>query len=133
MSEEILFESDNCLITYDSIGKWIYFKPFGLFTPVQAKDVCERVIDGLKLKKVNKVMNDQRFLKGTVWNGIGEWVNNDWFPRAMAAGMAHVALMQPADILSRTTSDKAVKGQKINDVITMFVDFEEAKKWLKDQ
>lgn len=130
---EILFETNNCLITYESTGNWIHFKTFGLFTAVQAKDVCEKLIEQIKIKRVNKVLNDQRFLKGTVWSSIGDWVNNDWFPRAIAAGMVHVALMEPEDILSRTTSDKAVKGKKINDIITMFTDFEEAKKWLIQQ
>lgn len=91
---------------------------------------------GLNLIKEKKskrwLANMQKM--GAVGAAEQEWSSNDWFPRALAAGITYMALVIPESAISEMTVENIMsKVEGTNLVTHYFSDVSEAKKWLASQ
>lgn len=91
---------------------------------------------GLQLiidKRSTKWLADLRNL-GVVAQEDQEWSNNNWFPRALIAGITHMAIVQPANIISKWSVDRILeKVANTNLTIHYFDDLDKARQWLNEQ
>lgn len=85
----------------------------------------------LQQKKVSRWLGDCRLL-GPMTQADQQWINQDWHPRAAAAGMRWVAIVLPKAAVARLgmTSIKARVNQ-VDLVMSNFADLESARAWLR--
>lgn len=90
-------------------------------------------IDLLQRKRASRWLGDCRLL-GPVTLADQQWTNQDWHPRAAAAGMRWVALVSPKAAVARLSLKYIVT--KVNNtelVFNNFDDVESARAWLRSQ
>jgi hypothetical protein len=62
-----------------------------------------------------------------------EWVIEDWTPRALEAGIMHLAMVLPKNGWAKMAVEEYTEaGGKNEMIITYFKDVESAKKWFRD-
>jgi hypothetical protein len=85
----------------------------------------------LQQKRVSRWLGDCRLL-GPVTQADQQWMNQDWHPRAVAAGMRWVALVLPRAAVGRLAIRYVI--MKLNQAelaINNFDDLESARAWLR--
>ncbi|WP_066837005.1 hypothetical protein [Rufibacter ruber] len=63
------------------------------------------------------------------------WIDREWFPRAEAAGVTHLAFLTPEDFFGKMSIEATNKlaQQKSRIVIAYFTAAEDARRWLQAQ
>jgi hypothetical protein len=132
MAQEILYESKNLIIGYDSDEGWMYTDWIGYQSAGDIKSGGEKMIECLKAAKATKVLNDNTHIPG-MWGGAAEWAGTDWLPRMVEAGLEHFAWVYSPSVLSRISASSAIKagGEHAEGRIRMFFDMDSAKRWLR--
>jgi hypothetical protein len=87
----------------------------------------------LRQKRACRWLSDARLL-APISQADQRWLNNDWLPRMIAAGLRWSAVVSPRAAVSRLTVKQIVS--KINNVSLVtdhFDDLEAARSWLRSQ
>lgn len=126
---EALYKDKFIELYYDEKCHWIYANWQDYQTMESIKTGGEQMLNSLKMKKCNKVLNDNQLVKGT-WSFATEWITTDWFPRMVGAGLKHFAWIYSPDIFSKFSTDKATKSNP-NDIIQTFKSLNDGKSWLQ--
>ena len=91
----------------------------------------EKGLELVKKKATGKWLADMRNM-GVLSQADQNWSNEDWFPRALAAGINRMALIVPSSTLSKMAVDAIMSKVEGTDLETAyFDDVEKAKKWLR--
>lgn len=102
----------------------------------QGADFREGLDAGLKILSENKGrrwLADLRQL-GVVTQADQKWSNEDWFPRAIQAGIKHMALVVPHSALARMSVNQIMsKVEGIGLVSHYFDSADDARTWLSGQ
>lgn len=99
----------------------------------ELRTVLDMGIDLLVERKAKRWLGDLRHL-GPVTREDQRWTAESWLPRAIAAGMAHLALVSPRKIVAQMAVKSFmnnVKGHAL--IVGNFEDIETARAWLRDQ
>ncbi len=102
----------------------------GYATSAEFRAANERILGVIAEHKAAKLLGDvARF----VLIGMEDqaWLNNDWIPRAMAAGLRHVALVQPSYYFNKVAVESV--GAKLDPArveLAFFGDISAAREWL---
>lgn len=96
-------------------------------------DFREALDTGYKLfiqKKSSRWLADTRYM-GPMAREDQEWLNNDWFPRMVKAGMRRMAVMVPHKVVTQMTVRRVLSkvGHK-EFTLAYFDDLEDARNWL---
>lgn len=86
----------------------------------------------LKTKRASRWIADVRKL-GPVRQVDQTWVNQDWFPRAIDAGLRYLATIQPKSAIARMSIKQIMS--KVNDAEvfnSFFDDLELARQWIRN-
>ncbi|MEM1136010.1 MAG: hypothetical protein AAGI07_09230 [Bacteroidota bacterium] len=124
-----LFKNRHIEVSYDSKNHWIYCNWQNYQTLESIKEGGEQIILHLKKNKCNKILNDNRLVKGT-WTFATEWITTNWFPRVIGAGLTHFAWIYSPDVFSKFSTDQVAKSNS-NDIIRKFNNIEEGESWLR--
>ena len=63
-----------------------------------------------------------------------KWANEDWFPRALQAGLKRLAIIVGADVFNQMSVEQIMNNVESLDLTTQYFDSEEkAKAWLATQ
>lgn len=85
----------------------------------------------LKQTRVSRWLGDCRLL-GPMTQADQQWINQDWHPRAAAAGMRWVALVLPKAAVARLGLTYIIKRVEQSELaINNFTDIESARAWLR--
>lgn len=85
----------------------------------------------LKQKKVSRWLGDCRLL-GPMTQADQQWINQDWHPRAAAAGMRWVAIVLPKASVARLGLTYIRSRMNQADLVMCnFADLESARAWLR--
>ncbi len=96
------------------------------------KIILNRGVDLLKQHKAKKWLSDNREIDPHSEED-GKWVNNDWLPRAVAAGWKYWALVVPDDVKGRINMAEFVDSfYNIGIRIMVFTNPNEAMMWLEN-
>ena len=88
-------------------------------------------VDLLEQKKASRWLGDCRLL-GPVSQADQQWTNQDWHPRAAAAGMRWVALVSPKAAVARMSLRYIITRVNNADLVfNNFDDMESARQWLR--
>lgn len=121
------FENSNAAIHIDKEAKAVVVV-WKKITPEEYKEVLNK---GLEILKENGYSNwfADTTNHGAVNRELQEWVDKDWTPRALQAGLKRLTYNLPASVLSQMSIESLV--QVMGDVtIHAFGSYDEAKKWL---
>ena len=130
-----LHKQDNGILDFDSsvpclVGTFVGFMPDDEF-----KDFLNLALNYMieKKKEYGTIAWLPDATEFTV-NNSEEWAAKDWNPRALAAGIRHVAFVLSKDVFGQTQINHYLElneSQTGNQMQTaMFEDLESAKKWL---
>ncbi len=90
-------------------------------------------LDVLKEKGAVNWITDTRQL-GVMTLEDQQWFNEDWSPRAVQAGLAHLALVLPANLLEKMAVHSVISKTQFGSVeIAHFDGVDHAKAWLKSK
>ena len=88
-------------------------------------------ISVIRQKRASRWLADLRRL-GPIRQVDQQWTNEDWFPRAVAAGVRAMALVSPTAAVSRMSVQQIMSRVKEIELVTAyFDDLEEARTWLR--
>ena len=127
----IYFESNFLDISYDEsinavIMNWKSFTTFD-----ELKQGLNKGLELLASKKARKWLGNVCKL-GALGEDEQRWSNNDWFPRALAAGVKKMAVVVSTDIFNQMTVEEImVKIPEIDLNSQTFDNFDKAYYWLK--
>lgn len=100
---------------------------------VEGPDFKKGLNTGLELvqeKGTHKWLADLRRL-GVVTQEDQEWSNTDWFPRAITAGLTHMAIVVPHNIIAKWSVDRIMSKVEGTNLTTHYFDnVEQAREWL---
>ncbi|RNI23354.1 STAS/SEC14 domain-containing protein [Rufibacter latericius] len=79
------------------------------------------LVDTSKIKVIQKESQD--------------WINNEWFPKAINAGVTHMAFLIPQDFFGKMSVESTNKhmAQRGDIEIQYFTDAKSARRWLRSK
>jgi hypothetical protein len=123
----VLYETRFLHIVHNSDTGILQCVWTGYQTEEGIKEAGQAIINIIKEKGVKKILNDNQLVKGS-WKEVAGWVNEDWFPAIMEAGVTRFAWVYSKDVFARYSARKAAGNTKI---IKLFSKVEDAKQWLE--
>jgi hypothetical protein len=107
------------------IGNWD-----GFVSENDYKEGLNKMIDFYVEKKVNKWIANLTKMEA-ISPELQDWANNDWFPRALQAGVKYMAVIVPEDVFNQFAVENIMT--KAGDALTThyFHKVDDAKEWIK--
>jgi hypothetical protein len=117
---------------YLAPGQVLYIRWYGNLT---ADEVIRGVREGSKLMATypfTRVLNDKREAIGD-WSEALPWLEYEWLPAAVAAGIQAIAYLLSPDLKSQIVSQKFMDdiGRQLH--TALFLHEEPARRWLQQQ
>ena len=110
---------------------WLQWKSYVEGAP--GGEGLNRGIELLRSKRATRWLADVRML-GPVRQVDQQWVNQDWFPRVINAGLRSMATVSPQSAIARMSMRQIMRKVNEIDIITAdFDDLEQARVWLRSQ
>ncbi len=116
-------------IQHEEAYRGIYADWRGEVTVEDVKQGAEKVLEQVQIHGCINLLNDNRELTGS-WDGANEWIEKDWMPRVVAAGLQKFAHMVSADIFAAMSVEEMVTRASGFEM-RIFEDEHEAKAWLQ--
>lgn len=123
----VLYESSFLNISHDNEMGTLSCVWTGFQTDEGIKEAGAIILGIIEEKGVKKILNDNRLVKGS-WKDVASWVNEDWFPAIIKAGVTKFAWIYSKDIFARYSAKKAAGNTEI---IKVFENVEDARRWLE--
>lgn len=98
------------------------------------KDISNKAIIMLAEKKATKILVDTSGMK-VIPKENQEWIQGDWFPRAIQAGLKTMAFITPRNIfgeVSTKATNQKVEDEQLPVSLEYFYNKEEAVEWLNN-
>jgi hypothetical protein len=125
-----LIDNKYAKLVYDQDRKIVQHCFHAALDSENLRAVLNKGVDMLKTHRATKWLSDNREI-GPHSPEDGAWVNNDWLPRAVAAGWKYWALVVPHDTMARMNMGEFVNSFYERGVrIMVFTDIAEAWDWL---
>ncbi len=126
MTKTILLEQKNIVVEYNEKLNYLYLRWIGFQKEEDIYQSGEKVLEIFKGLECNKVLNDNREVRGP-WNKASEWTQTYWFPKMIEAGLQKFAWVFPENLFAELSATKAMPN---NELIHKFQTYESAEKWL---
>jgi hypothetical protein len=101
----------------------------GWAKPAEFQAANDALIQAITDHHGTKVLGDSRQIK-VIQKTDQEWVNRDWFPRILAAGLTRMALVLPTSGLAKMNIDQVVSRVADRLDVAYFATLDDARKWL---
>ena len=101
----------------------------GWAKPAEFRAANDALVQAIVDHHGSKVLGDSRQIK-VIQKTDQDWVNRDWFPRILAAGLTRMALVMPASGLAKMNIDDMVSRVADRLDVAYFATLEDARKWL---
>ncbi len=129
-SLKLFFSDDYITIEYHKVNHWLYVDWKGYQTERSVKEGCENILSGIIQYGCNKVLNDNTNVVG-IWTPAAQWVGSNWLPRMVNAGLQYFAWVYSPAMLSKISTDEALKHTPTLSVVKTFQDIKSATQWLQ--
>lgn len=129
----LLSGTDECDIFYNETLGVVQTRWKGIYVSGDKfRKILNGIIDALSEKKASTVIADARNMK-VIAEADRQWIIDDWYPRALAAGFRCQALVVTKDTFNEQAIKLIVMKYDDDDVKTRyFVSTEEAEEWVKN-
>ncbi len=130
MSEQIIFQSPSAILRYHPDGI-VHHEFLTRMVGAAFRDVLNQGLTQLQKTHATKWLSDDR--KNTVLEEADEtWARSNWFPRAVAAGWKHWAIVNPQKAVGQLQMNRHAKAFEMGGItVQMFSTPVEALAWLR--
>ena len=130
-AEELLYKGKNSKIYWNSKECWVHTDRDDFTHGDDLRQSFDKVLEILRDRGCSTILAD--FTDFMVGNGEDQqWVIDDWFPRAMDAGMRYLAVISPRFRVGKLTTDVVTGKFKHPDLkVAHFNTVEKAVEWLR--
>ncbi len=101
----------------------------GWAKPAEFRAANDALVTAIVDHHGTKVLGDSRLIK-VIQQTDQDWINSDWFPRILAAGLTRMALIIPASGLAKMNIDDMVSRVANQLDVAYFPTLDEARQWL---
>ena len=128
-----LFSSNECDIFYNETLDVIQTRWKGIFVSGEEfRKILDEMINALSLKKASTIIADAREMK-IISEADRQWIIDDWYPRALAAGFRCQALVVTKNSFNEQAIKLIVVKYNNEDVKTKYFQSpEDAYTWVKE-
>nr|WKN39872.1 STAS/SEC14 domain-containing protein [Tunicatimonas sp. TK19036] len=114
---------------YNETTHWLYTRWMGDVTLEDVKKGGEEILKQVQVHSCAKVLNDNRDVTGS-WDEANDWIQQDWMPRMIAAGLRKFAhIISPDIFAAMSVEEMATRASGYE--MRIFEDIGEAKAWLR--
>ena len=137
IAREQVYEDGIVRIYWDGRAKYVELEGKGAagITGAQVRASLERLLEVVKKKMSRKIMADTAKMDKIDVEDL-LWMETDWLPRCLKAGVKYVAVVPPKSLGSHMALDKLtekVDPGASGHVRRFFADAESARKWISQQ
>lgn len=124
--------SDALRIYYNEKANCIITRSIGFVYDTELKTFLDKIIIFLKEKNTNKLIVDLTY-RQTYTVEDQEWIDKDWFPRALQAGLTYFGYVMPDDLFMQLSADEILVKRKGTVDVIPFGNLDKAIAWIKIQ
>ncbi|WP_018479748.1 hypothetical protein [Pontibacter roseus] len=117
-------------IYFDEQENWVYNDWSGYVSPENVEQGSLAVLAALEKYKVPYGLNDNRHLVGR-WDQSVDWIEQQWIPRATAAGLRYYAHVVDGESFAAASSADMLNRVQGRFRMRIFQDMQEARDWLR--
>ena len=117
------------VVRWDASAQAAHMEWQGWAKPAEFRAANDALVQALKDHGGSRVLGDSRQIK-VIQQSDQDWVNQDWFPRILAAGLTRMALVIPASGLAKMNIDDMVGRVADRLDLAYFKTLGEAREWL---
>jgi hypothetical protein len=117
------------IVKWDAAAQAAHMEWQGWALPTEFRAANDALVQAITEHHGTKVLGDSRQIK-VIQKGDQEWVNRDWFPRILAAGLTRMALVLPESGLAKMNIDDMVSRVADRLDVAYFATLDNARKWL---
>ena len=117
------------MVRWDSPSQSAYIEWQGWATPAEFRAANDALVQAIRYHHSSRVLGDSRRIK-VIQKTDQEWVNQDWFPRILAAGLTRLAMVLPASGLAKMNIDELVSRVADRLDVAYFPTLDDAREWL---
>lgn len=131
---EVIFDNRFITVSYDYENKWVYAQWRGNLDFDRIRIGFDHILHVIRLKNCAKVINDNSLAKTEGWAKALDWTKNEWYPKAMKAGLKKSTFVIHEENINKTTNfflDNSISKQELTCLNQYFSTLEKAKVWLK--
>ena len=127
---EIYFNQPGvAVVRWDSSSQAAHMEWQGWAKPAEFRAANDALVQAIRDHRGSRVLGDSRLIK-VIQKSDQEWVNTDWFPRILAAGLTRMALVIPQSGLAKMNIDDMVSRVADRLDVAYFATLAEARVWL---
>lgn len=127
------FEEEYARIEYDEYSGAVIGQLLEFTEGEDFREYMEELIDVVEEKQADKVIGDTSQFNAALTQEDQGWAAMDWAPRAQDAGVDHMAMVMPSDVVAKMSVDSIVEMTDDSINRELFSDIDEAKSWLREQ
>jgi hypothetical protein len=117
------------IVKWDAESQAAHMEWQGWASPTEFKAANDALVQAITEHHSTKVLGDSRQIK-VIQKTDQEWVNHDWFPRILAAGLTRMALVLPRSGLAKMNIDDMVSRVADRLDVAYFASLDDARNWL---
>ena len=117
------------VVKWDAASQAAHMEWQGWAKPAEFRAANDALVQAIVDHHGSKVLGDSRQIK-VIQKTDQDWVNRDWFPRILAAGLTRMALIRPTSGLAKMNIDDMVGRVADRLDVAYFATLEDARKWL---
>jgi hypothetical protein len=96
------------IVKWDAEARAVHTEWHGWANPTEFKAVLEAGLSAMKEHRGSRGLSDTRLQKA-IQQSDQEWIDRDWFPRAMGAGLKRVAIVVAQSVLVQMNIERVLK------------------------
>jgi hypothetical protein len=128
--EQVYFNLPGvAMVRWDSPSQSAYIEWQGWAKPAEFRAANDALVQAITYHRSSRVLGDSRRIK-VIQKTDQEWVNQDWFPRILAAGLTRLAMVLPASGLAKMNIDDMVGRVADRLDVAYFPSLDKARTWL---
>jgi hypothetical protein len=124
--------NDALRIYYNEKANCIITRSIGFVYDTELKTFLDKIILFLKEKNTNKLIVDLTY-RQTYTDEDQKWIDTNWFPRALGAGLTYFGYVIPDDLFMQLSADEILVKQKATVNLIPFGNLEKAIEWISIQ
>jgi hypothetical protein len=118
------------IVKWDLTSEAAHMEWLGWADSAEFRGANDALIRVITKHRSSRILGDSRKIK-VIKKSDQAWVNNDWFPRILAAGLKRMALVIPESNLAKMNIDNLISrvpGSLLD--VAYFATIEDARRWL---
>jgi hypothetical protein len=117
------------IVKWDAASQAAHMEWQGWAAPAEFRAANDALVQAITDHHSSKVLGDSRQVK-VMQQADQDWVNGDWFPRILAAGLTRMALVLPKSGLAKMNIDDMVSRVADQLDVAYFETLDDARTWL---